>query len=428
MVLLSKRVKEPLSVMVKPVGSLCNLQCSYCYYLKTDVSKTGASMMSEALLEIFIKQYIEASPGPNVQFTWHGGEPSLAGIDFYEQVLSLQKRYLPAGWNCWNNLQTNGLVLDDQWVAFLARNQFDIGLSIDGSGKLHDSYRVDHIGKGTHQRVSQNLQRMLKYGIKPDLLCTVNANNVHQPLEVYHSLKSYKTGWLQFIPIVVPMEDGFSQETIIAQDYGSFLIAVFDEWLLNDFGDVYIQFFLEAALVLSGHAATLCWMAPSCGTVLVVEHDGSVYSCDHFVDQEHCLGNINNTHLRNIADSSVQKAFGQIKQDTLPSQCIECQWLNLCQGGCPKDRLLFLNTDEKRLNYLCQGYQYFFRDAAERLKILGAMILSGENDSSIKNFFQNELRRKWRGVGPKDLCPCGSLKNAKDCCWSKRPAIAIHRK
>lgn len=358
--------KQEFVVMAKPVGSRCNMRCSYCYYLDKGQFSSHASQsrMSFHLLEKLIRQYIEASSGPVVSFTWHGGEPTLAGLDFYKKVVELQKKYLPRGWQAWNNLQTNGLALNDAWCRFLKDNHFDVGLSIDGDAAVHDVIRRDRGGQPTFDRIRRNVQKLQKIGIQPDLLCTVTSLSAKDPLAVYRGLRDLGTGWVQFIPIVVPMpEGGYSPESVSAEEYGHFLCTVFDEWVQNDLGRLDVQLFAETARVWAGGEASLCWMTPTCGRVLIAEEDGSIYSCDHFVDEEHRIGSLNTGKLEAIANCEQQIAFGLSKRDSLTDQCRRCPWLACCNGGCPKDRF-DLSTDGQPGQYhLCRGLEMFFSHA-----------------------------------------------------------------
>ncbi|MDR1804288.1 MAG: anaerobic sulfatase maturase [Treponema sp.] len=354
------KTAEPFAVMAKPVGSRCNVNCGYCYYLDAD-SRGENARMSDALLETFIRGYIEASPGPVVSFTWHGGEPTLAGLDFFRLAVELQKRYLPEGFKIWNNLQTNGTLLDDEWAAFLAGNRFDVGLSVDGTRELHDRYRKDSGGGATYDRAVAAVRLLQNRGIQPDLLCTVTSATAREPLAVYRSLRQLGTGWIQFIPIVRRTGGGeLSPESVGGEEYGRFLCEIFDEWLLNDIGKTEVQLFAETAMVRSGRAASLCWMAPTCGRVLIVERDGGVYACDHYVTPERRLGDIAASGLGALVDSPEQRRFGDDKRGTLPRQCRECESLALCNGGCPKDRLSASTDGEPGLNVLCAGLKRFF--------------------------------------------------------------------
>jgi uncharacterized protein len=377
--------------------------------------------MTDGMLDVFIRQYIAASAGPVVQFTWHGGEPALAGLDFYRRAVELQKRYLPEGWECWNNLQTNGLLLDDEWCEFLAQAGFDVGLSIDGSQRAHDSYRRSRSG-GTYDQAAAAIRRLQRRGIQPDLLCTVTAATAAEPSAVYRALKGFGTGWIQFIPVVRrDSGGGISPESVSAEGYGNFLCAVFDEWSLRDLGRTEVQLFAETARVWSGGAAGLCWMAPVCGRVLVVEQDGGVYSCDHFVSPEHRIGSIADSSLGELADSPAQKRFGEAKSRALPARCLACPWLGVCNGGCPKDRPAAPEGGEPGLNYLCAGLRRFFSHAEQPLKKIARQLRSGARPEAIMSALRRDMQERWRGVGRNDPCPCGSGHKAKHCCWHKRP-------
>jgi len=432
----------PFSVMIKPVGSICNLRCGYCYYSKTDRTEfaLAESLMTDDVLERFIGQYISASTGPEVSFVWHGGEPSLAGIDFYRQVVKLQQHYLPEGWSCWNNLQTNGILLDDEWCRFLAEEHFDVGLSLDGTRKHHDRFRTDFSGAGSYERVVETARRLQSHGIQPDLLCTVNSSNVKEPLETYRALRELDTGWIQFIPIVnrdLSGEPGaVTPDSVDPLEFGDFLIAIFDEWAMNDLGRIDVQIFAEMSRILNNGTAGLCWMAPTCGRALIVEVDGSVYCCDHFVDHEHRIGDIMTTDLGILADSAPQIQFGNSKRDALPSKCRECTFLHLCNGGCPKDR--FIHGDkpgaspdkadgspdkskESPINYLCAGLTRFFSYAAYKVGSILLLNERGQSPQEIMNIMRGFWKSQWEGIGRNDPCPCGSGRKAKNCCWYRRP-------
>jgi uncharacterized protein len=369
--------------MAKPAGSRCNVNCEYCYYLDAD-SRGENARMSGALLEAFIHGYIEASPGPVVPFTWHGGEPSLAGLDFFRLAVELQKKYLPRGWTCWNNLQTNGTLLNEEWAAFLAENSFDVGLSVDGTLELHDRYRKDRGGGATYERAVAAVKLLQDHGIQADLLCTVTSAAAKEPLAVYRSLRGLGTGWIQFIPIVRKTGGGeLSPESVNGEDYGRFLCEIFDEWLLNDIGKTEVQLFAETAMVRSGRAAALCWMAPTCGRVLIIERDGGVYACYHYVTAERRLGDIVASGFVSLVDSPEQRRFGDDKRDTLPKQCRECQWLHLCNGGCPKDRLAVTASGEPGLNILCAGLKRFFAHSEEPMKRAMALRRGGLGPDAI---------------------------------------------
>lgn len=414
---------QPFSVMVKPVGSRCNLECSYCYYLKSTGSEqsTRQPRMTDELLERFVRQYLEAGPGPEVSFVWHGGEPTLAGLDFYRLVVDLQKRHLPEGWTCWNNLQTNGVLLDDEWCAFLAEARFDVGLSIDGTQWCHDRYRKDHEGGGTWQTAVDAIRRLQAHGIQPDLLCTVTSAAAKEPLSVYRALRDLNTGWIQFIPIVRRESDGgVTPDSVGGKEYGDFLCTIFDEWALNDLGRLDVQLFAETGRILAGGSAGLCWMAPVCGRALIVEQDGGVYSCDHYVTAEHRIGDLYASHLGELADSAIQRRFGENKRDGLPGQCRSCAWLAMCNGGCPKDRFVWSKDNEPGLNYLCSGLQRFFSHAQPVMDVILQLTRRGQSPKSIMADLHSRMQVRWKGVGRNDPCPCGSGLKAKHCCWSRR--------
>ena len=415
---------KPFVVMAKPVGPVCNLECSYCYYLETTrlYTRPHQYRMSDTLLETYIRQYIAASPGPVVMFVWHGGEPTLAGLDFYRHAVELQKRYLPQGWTCWNNLQTNGILLDDEWCSFLADAHFDVGLSIDGTRWLHDAYRKDHQGRGTYERVVAAVRRLQAHGIQPDLLCVVTSAVAKEPISVYRALRDFNTGWIQFIPIVRRAPNGeITPDSVTGEAYGRFLSTVFDEWIYHDLGRLNVQFFAEMLLVRSGGTTNVCWMAPTCGRVLIIEHDGGVYACDHFVTPEHHIGDLETSLLNELVDAPIQRRFGDDKRDRLPEQCRSCSWLMVCNGGCPKDRFALAEDGEPGLNYLCSSLRQFFAHAEKPLRQVMERVKQGLSPEAIMAELHAESLVRWRGVGRNDPCPCGSGRKAKNCCWHQRP-------
>jgi len=419
----SAKAARPFTVMVKPVGARCNLRCSYCYYSNPAAPGPAGrhAVMTDEILELFIRRYFEASTGPVVSFVWHGGEPLLAGLDFYRKAVGIQKQLLPAGWSCWNNIQTNGVLLDDEWCSFLAEARFDIGLSIDGTPLVHDSYRKDAVGSGTHHLADAAIRRLKAHGIMPDLLCTVTSAAAEDPLGVYRALRGYDTGWIQFIPIVRTDGAGqVTQDSVTPAGYGEFLCAVFDEWALNDLDLLNIQMFAETARIWSGGSAGLCWMAPVCGRALIVEHDGSVYSCDHFVEPGRRIGDVFSARLRDLADSPGQLRFGNDKRDRLPAKCLNCEWLAVCGGGCPKDRFPVFDGGDDRLNYLCDGLCRFFSYTKPAFSFINGLTKAGHTPDVIKARLRDSLKNIWKGVGRNDPCPCGSGRKAKHCCWDKR--------
>ncbi|MGO9204570.1 MAG: anaerobic sulfatase maturase [Candidatus Limnocylindrales bacterium] len=413
------RCDTPFVVMAKPVGPVCNLECSYCYYL----DKTGSygprhtSRMSDELLERFVRQYIEASPGPLVHFVWHGGEPTLAGLSFFRRAVELQRRFLPEGFECWNNLQTNGTLLDEAWCAFLAAEHFDVGLSIDGTAALHDAHRRDRRGRGSFERATAALERLRRHGVRPDLLCTVTSTAAKDPLGTYRAMAALG-GFVQFLPIVRRGADGKpTPDSVSPEGWGRFLCEAFDEWVRRDLPDLAVQVFLETLRAYAGAQPLTCVMAPTCGRVVVLEHDGAVYSCDHFVDRQHRLGNIADEHLGALVDRPEQYRFGDDKRNQLPAKCRSCPWLSVCNGWCPKDRFARTEDGEPGLSYLCDGFRAFFSHADGRLRRIAELGGQGRSPAVIMAALREEESARRRGVHRNDPCPCGSGKKAKRCCF-----------
>ena len=381
----SEGPEAPLAVMAKPVGSRCNMRCTYCYYLEKGKYSENPKQtrMSFDLLEKLIRQTVAASPGPVVSFTWHGGEPTLAGMDFYKKALELEKKYLPKGWEAWNNLQTNGLLLNEGWCRFLKENRFDVGLSIDGSMEVHDSNRRLPNGAGTFGRVSAAIRRLREAGVEPDLLCTVNAASQEKPLEVYRALRDTGCIWVQFIPVVIRSGEGAAPGSVSPEGYGRFLTEVFDEWVRHDLGVLDVQLFAEMARIMAGGQASLCWMSPTCGHVLIAEEDGAVYSCDHFVDPAHRLGTLREGSLARLAESEFQRAFGLAKRESLTDECRACPYLRFCNGGCPKDRFGLSAEGQPGQYWLCAGLKAFFAHAQPILERVMAMSAQGKTPPEI---------------------------------------------
>lgn len=377
--------------MVKPAGALCNLDCPYCFYLhKTDLLGHGRNArMSGAMLEQHVRQYLEANTGDEVVFSWQGGEPTVMGLPFFERVVELQARYRRPGQRVENDLQTNGLLLDAEWVAFLKQHGFVVGLSIDGPADLHDRYRPTTGGGPTHAKVMQAAARLRGAGVPFAALCVVNREVAQRPLEVYRFLADeVGSRRIQFTPCVEPrtfadrapallpaaqMPIVGSERTrpghplsivtdwsVDARDWGFFLCTVWDEWLARDFGRIHVNHFETAVAQSLGMPAQMCTSAPICGKALAVEHDGRLYSCDHFVYPEYELGRIDEVHEGELAFSRRQVEFGTAKHDRLPTYCRECPSLKLCWGECPKNRLLQTPDGDGGLNYLCEGLKAFY--------------------------------------------------------------------
>ncbi len=360
-----RKAKEDFQVFVKPVGAVCNLACTYCYYLEKEklYTEKKSFLMPEDLLESYIIQHIAASSGPDIFFSWHGGEPTLAGLHYFQRIVEIQRKHQPENSRIENGLQTNGTLLDDDWRQFLAAENFVVGISIDGPEELHSIHRNSGNGKSSFNNVLRGYQLLKAYGISCEILCVVNAQNVAFPLRIYRFFKQLQAAYITFLPMVErQIVDGsqLTERTVPARAFGEFLCTIFDEWKAMDIGRIKIQIFEEALRTAFNLEHTLCIFKKTCGGVPVVEHNGDFYSCDHFVDREHLPGNIRNTALVDLLESPEQKAFGQAKLTTLPDFCLKCDVREMCNGACPKDRFIETPEGEPNLNYLCEGYKLFF--------------------------------------------------------------------
>lgn len=361
-----KPFSREFQIFAKPVGSNCNLNCSYCYYSnQPDSAKiTQNSRMKDDLIEIYIRQHIEATTDDIIMFSWHGGEPTLAGIDFYRKVVLIQKKYLTPGKTLINGIQTNGTLLNDEWCKFLSEEGFLVGISIDGHEELHNRFRIANNGKSTFREVINGYHLLLKYGITVEILCVVNSINADFPLEVYRFFKSLDTRFITFIPLVERKSDSItevSHRSVSAESFGRFLVSIFDEWVENDIGKIKIQIFEEALRTAFDPEHTLCIFKQICGGVPVIENNGDFYTCDHFVNKENLLGNILEKPVSYFLDCEKQLEFGKVKLNTLPEYCIKCEVLPMCNGECPKNRFIKTPDGETGLNYLCAGYKIFFK-------------------------------------------------------------------
>ena len=366
--------------MAKPTGPICNLNCKYCFYLEKESIYPGTAnwSMQPDVLESYIRQHIEAQPTSTVSFAWQGGEPTLLGVDFFRNVVALQAKWAN-GKKIENALQTNGILLDDLWGRFLAENHFLVGISIDGPKRFHDTYRIDKGGQPTFQRVIRGLEVLKRHGVAFNILTVVNRKNSYYPLEVYRFLKRHGSGYIQFIPIVERMAgtartDGLtrigpvqnvpaavSDRSVEPDAFGRFLCAIFDEWVRNDVGLQFVQLFDVALEMWVGMNASLCIFRQTCGSAMALEHNGDLYSCDHFVYPENRLGNIMESPLGSLATAAQQRAFGNAKSDSLPQYCRDCEVRFACNGECPKNRFVMTPSGEPGLNYLCAGYKMFFK-------------------------------------------------------------------
>ena len=356
---------DDFQVFAKPVGASCNLACSYCYYLDKNrlFSAPGIQRMPDDLLEIYIKQHIQASSEETIFFSWHGGEPTLAGLSYFRRIAELQKKHLPDNRFVINGIQTNGTLLNEEWCQFLKKENFIVGISIDGPEQFHSANRFREDGTSGFDETLRGYRLLKSFQIPCEILCVVNARNVVCPLEVYRFFKGLNAEFLTFIPLVErlsPESDRVSERTVSARAFGEFLCAIFDEWKTEDIGKVKVQIFEEALRTAFEMEHSLCVFKPVCGRVPVVEHNGDFYSCDHFVDPKYLIGNVQEKSLAEMLESPEQKAFGYAKLDSLPNYCLSCDVRSMCNGACPKDRFIETPDGKPGLNYLCEGYKLFF--------------------------------------------------------------------
>ena len=364
-------------VFAKPTGPVCNLGCHYCYYLKKKhlYPESETFPMPDILLEEYIVQHIEASIEPLIRFSWHGGEPTVLGLDYFRKIVALQQKYRPLNRRIANGMQTNGTLLDEEWCRFLASENFAVGLSLDGPWELHDRYRLTQNGKPTFSQTRRGYELLRKHGIATDILCVVNATNVHRPTEVYRFFKQIGAPYVSFLPLVEPgvgNEKVVTDHSVPAEAFGDFLCTIFDEWVDRDIGRIKVQIFEEASRTAFGLGHSLCIFRKTCGDIPVIEHNGDFFSCDHFVDAEHRIGNIIETPLAELLESPAQRAFGRAKADSLPRFCRSCDVGDMCSGGCPKNRFMRTPDGKAGLNYLCAGYKGFFNHCRPFVKEVSA--------------------------------------------------------
>lgn len=389
------RAALPFHLMIKPAGPACNLACDYCFYLEKSALYPGATRMDDATLEQIIAAYLGAHPGPVVTFGWQGGEPLLLGVEFFRRAVELQARYLRPGQRVENALQTNGVLITDEWAAFFAEQQFLIGVSLDGPPELHDRFRRDRGGQGTHAKVVAGLRVLQRHGVEYNALATVNRVNVEQPLQVYRHLTGLGIEHLQFIPIVereTPGSRKVSPQTVRGEPFGHFLCTVFDYWARHDVGCVFVQLFESALNVWLGGPPTLCVFAPSCGRAMALEHNGDLYACDHFVYPEHLRGSFTPETAKALVDGPEQTAFGAAKAH-LSAECRRCTVRVFCGGDCPKHRIRPA-ADGVPHSYLCAAYQRFFTHSAPVLQAMAGEIRAGRPASGVM-----EVLREMGGSG-----------------------------
>ena len=357
------KASREFQIFVKPTGPLCNLGCRYCYYLEKEALFPAENKfrMPEKILEDYIKQHVKASQGDFIRFSWHGGEPTLLGLEYFKTIVEIQRKYNPSGKKILNGVQTNGTLLNDKWCKFFAEEGFIVGVSLDGPKDMHDKYRSTKDLKSTFEQVMRGYNLLQRYKVCTDLLCVVSDYNVRFPKRLYRFFKELNAKYITFIPLVEKDEKSVIKDmSVPAESWGRFLCTIFDEWMEEDIGRVRVQIFEEALRTAFKQEHSLCIFRPTCGDIPVIEHNGDFYSCDHYVDIAHKLGNILETPLIELLEHPSQKIFGRAKLDLLPKFCHECEVRSMCNGGCPKNRFIKTPCGEQGLNYLCEGYRRFF--------------------------------------------------------------------
>ncbi len=397
--------RKSCQVMIKPTGSVCNLDCQYCFYLEKEKlypDRNNNFRMSESTLENLVQQHIAAQEIDEVIFAWQGGEPTLMGIDFYRKAVALQKRYAN-GKRVINTFQTNGVLVDDRWCAFFKEHAFLVGISIDGDAVMHDKWRVTRSGKPTHKKVEQAIYSLRRHGVEFNTLTVVSQANASQPLDVYRYLKDAGSQYMQFIPLVErgnitgdgkqlahPKE---SQTQVMpwsvgSMQFGKFLSAIFDVWIREDIGNISVQLFEQTLAAWCDLPPQVCIFAPRCGSAFALEMNGDVYNCDHYVYADYKLGNINQTSLKEMNNGAQNLDFAENKYRNLSGECHSCPWLFACYGGCPKHRFLRSLTGDTKQNYLCEGYRYFFNHTAEIMGAMKTLFQHGHSPADIKTIFR----------------------------------------
>ncbi|MBI2374359.1 MAG: anaerobic sulfatase maturase [Deltaproteobacteria bacterium] len=419
-------------VLVKPAGASCNLQCTYCFYLEKQSLYSGSNLrMSEELQEDYIRQLLESHPGPEIPLAWQGGEPTLMGLDFYRRAIELVRKFQRPGTRILHTLQTNGVLLDEEWCRFLGEHQFLVGLSLDGPRRMHDAFRVDRGGHGSFDRVLRALRLLQQHGVELNILTSVHDANVRHPREVYRFLRDEAGArFIQLIPIVEREGGAVTSRSVRADSWGRFLIGMLDEWLGRDVGTVFVPIFDATLASWVGARPGTCLFEETCGDCLALEHNGDVYACDHFVEPSHRLGNLRETTLEEILRDPRLISFGRAKRDTLPSKCQACEFRFACRGECPRRR--FLPPDESSaeaadplrprspggVNYLCDGYLEFFRHARRPMGIMAELLRAGRAPSEVMGVLASERRALLESAaraGRNSACPCGSGLKVKRC-------------
>jgi uncharacterized protein len=436
------KLKRPtaFNVMVKPAGPICNLDCTYCYYLEKRKLYPGKSdfKMSEELLEVYTRNYIEAQDVPLVTFTWQGGEPTLMGIDFFRKAIEFQKKYA-GGKNIDNAFQTNGTRLNDEWCKFFSDNKILVGVSIDGPEHNHDHFRKTQSGAPTFKRVMKGIELLQRNKVEFNTLSVVNNYNVHFASETYRFLKSIGSVFLQFLPVVERSAEIDSENflslvsneyagkakvtdwSVRGKDFGNFLIEIFNEWVRKDVARYYVQIFDATLANWVDEMPGICVFAGTCGDAIVMEHNGDVFSCDHFVYPEYYLGNITETPLVEMARSQRQFDFGIDKRNKLPRYCLRCEVRFACHGECPKHRFINTPDGEPGLNWLCEGYKMFFHHVEPYMDFMAKELSNKRAPANVMQWIKNKESQVIKPAAPgrNDPCPCGSGKKFKNCCAGK---------
>ncbi len=425
-------------LLSKPSGSTCNLDCTYCFFLsKEALYPNSKSRMSEQTLENYIRQTVESHQTDTVTIAWQGGEPTLMGVDFFRKSVEYARKYLRPDQQVEYTFQTNGVLLDDEWCEFLKENNFLVGLSVDGPEDIHDTYRLDKGGAGTFKQVMRGWSYLNKHGVDLNVLCTVNAANQYRGREVYEFFRDdLGAKWMQFIPIVeratletlsianlgwserpggdrllyTQTGDLVTERTVGREQYGRFLVDIYETWLRGDVGEQYVQLF-DVTLHAYFGQHLLCIHAPTCGYGPALEHNGDLYTCDHFVEPDFLLGNINETHMLEMVGSQRMRQFGDNKRDLLTQQCRDCDVRMLCNGGCPKDRFEFSRDGEPGQNYLCDGLYFFFDHVRPTMEIMANLVQRNQPAARVMEWVSEQDKQRGRN----DPCPCQSGKKFKNC-------------
>jgi uncharacterized protein len=438
-------------LLAKPTGAVCNLDCKYCFFLSKEMLYPGSRFrMADELLDAYIRQLLEAQAVPEVGISWQGGEPTLMGLDFFRRSVEYAEKHKKPGQQILYTIQTNGTKIDGEWAAFFKQHNFLVGLSVDGPKPLHDTYRVNKGGQGSFDQVITGWNILMQHGVDVNILCTVNAANADHPLEVYHFFRDeLKAQYMQFIPIIerataetlALANQGWSERpgadrplytqigelvterSVKPEQYGRFLMAIFDEWVMRDVGKVFVQSF-DTALASWLGQPSLCIFQRTCGDALALEHNGDLYSCDHFVEPAYFLGNIQQTHMLDLVSSDQQRKFGQDKFDSLPQYCRQCEVLFACHGECPRNRFIHTPDGEAGLNYLCAGYKQFFKHIDHSMRVMAELLRRGRYADEVMNILAQEqlhrLQQAFLHTRPDDLCPCGSGKKFRQCHGRKK--------